>query len=735
MAQTKAKKHTVLHAIGRAFLTVFLILVITGCIVGTVFAIYILQYVNIDPGVDIRNIKLNYTSIIWATDANGENYELKRLHSEENRIWVDIDQMPVHLQKAAIAAEDKRFEYHHGVDWKRTIYSAINEVLHLSKRQGGSTITQQLIKNITKNDEVRVERKIKEIFSALNLEKEYTKSEILEAYLNTIHLGNNTNGVQAAANLYFGKDVSELTLAESASIIAITQYPVYYNPFSYPENNKERQLYILDEMVKAGFISQEERDAAAAEELHFQKQQYNETITATNSWYVDAVIEEVKDDLCAQYGYNSRSAMQKILSGGLQIYTVYDKNVQESLEKIFENDDEYIPKVYNKEQPQAAMAVLGYDGSILGLVGGRGTKDGSRSYNRATMSFRSPGSTIKPIGLYALAIDQNLVNWSTYFEDAPFLDLNDDGVPEWPVNYYSGQRYGSHMTIQKAIEVSCNTIAAKTCQMVGYNNVFDFLTQKLHFSQIQQNIVINGKVFTDNAIAPMSTGSLTKGVSVVEMAAAYAMFGNGGVYCTPHTYTVVYDASGNRLLTDKSNPQRVLSQDTASLMNKLLQSVVTGTNGSGKPARFTREIELAGKTGTTSNNKDLWYVGFTPEYTAAVWIGFDEQKVIRYGSPYPPPSLWGTAMKEIYSHIDDPKTTFSLSKNLVQLEYCTETGLIASSGCPTTAKGWYLTSRIPETCDHGSSWWGGGGSGNFNWDDPIYWGGSTRDSSISFPID
>ena len=363
--------------------------------------------------MDIRNIKLNYTSIIWATDANGENYELKRLHSEENRIWVDIDQMPVHLQEAAIAAEDKRFKYHHGVDWKRTIYSAINEVLHLSKRQGGSTITQQLIKNITKNDEVRVERKIKEIFSALNLEKEYTKPEILEAYLNTIHLGNNTNGVQAAANLYFGKDVSELTLAESASIIAITQYPVYYNPFSYPENNKERQLYILDEMVKAGFISQEERDAAAAEELHFQKQQYNETITATNSWYVDAVIEEVKDDLCAQYGYNSRSAMQKILSGGLQIYTVYDKNVQESLEKIFENDDEYIPKVYNKEQPQAAMAVLGYDGSILGLVGGRGTKDGSRSYNRATMSFRSPGSTIKPIGLYALAIDQNLVNWST----------------------------------------------------------------------------------------------------------------------------------------------------------------------------------------------------------------------------------------------------------------------------------------------------------------------------------
>lgn len=730
MAKAK-KKSQAAHLIGRGFLTIFLILVITACIVGTTFAIYILQYVNIDPGVDLRNIKLNYTSIIYATDDNGNEYELKRLHSNENRIWVGIEEMPDYLQKAAIAAEDKRFESHHGVDWKRTIYATVNEIFRFSKRQGGSTITQQLIKNITKEDEVRVERKIKEIFSALNLEKEYSKDEILEAYLNTIHLGNNTNGVQAAANLYFDKDVSDLTLAESASIIAITQYPVYYNPFSYPENNKERQEYILDEMVKAGFITQEERDAAAAEELVFQKQQYNETITSTNSWFVDAVFEEVVDDLCEEYGYSRSAAVNKLLSGGLQIHTTYNDNVQSSLEKIFENDDEYILKVNNKEQPQAAMAVLGYDGSILGLVGGRGEKDGSRSYNRATMAFRSPGSTIKPIGLYALAIEEGLVNWSTIMQDSPFLDLDNDGTPEWPINYYAENRYGTYLTIDKALQVSCNTIAAKVCQQVGYSKVFDFLTGKLKFSQITDSVVINGKVFTDNAISPMSLGSLTKGVSVVEMAAAYAVYGNGGIYCEPHTYTVVYDNDGNVLLENDGNPQRVISQDTAAVINKLLQSVAQ--NGTGKPSLFDSNIETCAKTGTTSDNKDLWCAGLTPEYAAAVWMGFDEQKRISYNSPYPPPALLGTAWKEIYKNIRNPKTEFNLSRNLVELSYCKDTGMLASYGCTNTAVGYYNAAHIPMECPlHGGGFWGGPGNGESDDpNNPIFWGSQ---SGISYPI-
>ena len=729
MAKTKKKQTSF---VGRCFLTIFLILLITACIVGTTFAIYILQYINVDHGVDIRNIKLNYTSVFYATDEYGNNYELERLHGEENRIWVGIEDMPDHLQKAAIAAEDKRYESHKGVDWKRTIGSTANELLRAVgfkvRRQGGSTITQQLIKNITKNDEVRIERKIKEIFSALNLEKEYSKDEILEAYLNTIHLGNNTNGVQAAANLYFGKDTKDLTLAESASIIAITQYPVYYNPFSYPENNKVRQEYILDEMVKAKFITQEERDAAAAEELHFQKQQYNEKITSTNSWFVDAVIEELADDLCYEYGYTRSAAINKILSGGLQVYTTYDKNVQTSLEKVFKNDDDYILKVNSKEQPQAAQAILGYDGSILGLVGGRGEKTESRSYNRATMAFRSPGSTIKPIGLYSLAIEKGLITYSTIMADEPFMDLDEDGTMEWPINYYTQYRYGTNMSIEKAIQVSCNTIAAKVCEQVGFTNVFDHLTNKLGFSKITSSTVIGGKVFTDNAISPMSLGSLTEGVSVVEMAAAYAIFGNGGIYYEPHTYTVVYDASGKVLLEKDGNPKRVISQDTASVMNKLLQSVATG--GTGTPARFSDEIEIAAKTGTTSDNKDLWCAGLTPDYVTAVWMGFDEQKYISYNSPYPPPALIGTSFKEIYKGVSNPKKTFDLSKGLLQLNYCKDTGQLASWGCSNTGVGYYTSANTPGECYlHGGGYWYPSYSdtpqGNGNAHDPnnpIFWG-------------
>lgn len=733
MARAK-KRNKPLSFIGRGIATIFLILLITACIVGTTFAIYILQFVNIDPGVDIRNIKLNYTSVIYATDQNGQSYELERLHGSENRIWVGIEEMPEHLQKAAIAAEDKRYEKHNGVDWKRTIGSTGNELLRLVgvkvRRQGGSTITQQLIKNLTGNDEVRVERKIKEIFSALNLEKQYSKDEILEAYLNTIHLGNNTNGVQAAANLYFGKDVSELTLAESASIIAITQYPVYYNPFSYPDNNKERQEYILSEMVKAEFITQEEADAAAAEELHFMKQQYNEKITSTNSWYVDTVIEEVADDLCYEYGYSRSAAINKILSGGLQIYTTYDKNVQTSLEKVFENDDDYILKVNNKEQPQAAQAVLGYDGSILGIVGGRGEKTESRSYNRATMAYRSPGSTIKPIGLYALAIEKGLITYSTIMADEPFMDLDEDGVMEWPINYYTQYRYGTSMTIEKAIQVSCNTIAAKVCDQIGFSTVFDHLTNRLGFSKITNGVVIGGKVFTDNAISPMSLGSLTQGVSVVEMAAAYAIFGNGGIYYEPHTYTTVYDASGNLLLEKDGNPKRVISQGTANVMNKLLQSVATG--GTGTPTRFSNEIEIAAKTGTTSDNKDLWCAGLTPEYVTAVWMGFDEQKYISYNSPYPPPALIGTVFGEIYKNKTNPKTTFDVNKDIVQLTYCKDTGMLAAYGCNNTATGYYSTAHTPQECSlHGGGYWSPGMSGNGDSNDPnnpLFWGNG-------YPID
>ncbi len=710
MATAKSKSPGMLK---KAIGTVLLVFLITACIVGTVFVMYILQFVDVDSGVNPRALKLDYTSIVYATDPEtGEDYELQRLFSGENRIWISIDEIPKHVQNAAIAAEDKRFKSHNGVDWRRTIFATVNEVLRFTdNRQGGSTITQQLIKNITKEDEVRVERKIKEIFSALNLEKEYSKDEILEAYLNTIHLGNNTNGIQAAANLYFDKDAKDLTLAEAASIIAITQYPVYYNPFSYPENNKDRQEYILSEMLKAGFISKEEHDAAVAEELVFQEEKYYETITATNSWFVDTVIEELVEDFGKEFGWSRSYAVQQILSGGYQIHTTYDKNVQPKLEEIYKNDSQYLPKVRNKEQPESSFAVLGYDGSIKGIVGGRGEKTGSRSYNRATMSLRSPGSTIKPIGLYTLAIQQGLINWSTIIADEAFLDMSpDNGIdePDWPINYYSG--YRGEMTVDRAIQLSCNTVAVKVCDQMTFGSVYDFLKTKLGLSTLVDRKVINGKVFTDNALAPMSLGSLTDGVSVLQMAAAYQIFGNGGIYCPPHSYTEVYDIEGNLFYTKEVTPERVITQEAASVMNLLLQNVVS--LGTGTPAKFSSTIATAGKTGTTSDNKDLWYVGLTPYYVGAVWMGFDEQKSISYNSPYPPPAIWKTVMKEVHEGFE-PKE-FSLSTKIVQMQYCLDTGLLAGYKCSDTAYGYYLPTAIPEQCNHGSGRPGSFGSGGWN---------------------
>lgn len=700
MASARAKKEKKPNLFLKGLGTIFLVFLITACIVGTAFVIYILKFVNVDSGVNPRKLKLDYTTIIYGTDAQtGEHFEIQRLYSGENRVWVGLSEIPDHVQKAAIAAEDKRYESHKGVDWRRTIFATLNEVLRFSdNRQGGSTITQQLIKNITKEDEVRVERKIKEIFSALNLEKQYSKDEILEAYLNTIHLGNNTNGVQAAANIYFDKDISEVSLAEAASIIAITQYPVYYNPFSYPENNKVRQEYILDEMLKAGFISKEECDAAKAEELVFQQEKYYETIAATNSWFVDTVIEELIDDFGEEFGWSRSYAVQQILSGGYRVYTTYDKNVQPKLEEIYKNDDDYLPKVKNREQPESAFVVLGYDGSIKGIVGGRGDKTDSRSYNRATMAVRSPGSTIKPIGLYTLGIQSGIINWSTIVEDEPFLDLTpDNGIdePDWPINYYDG--YRGAMTIDRAIQLSCNTVAVKVCDSVTFGSVYDFLTTKLGFTTLVESKVINNKVFTDNALSPMSLGSLTDGVTVLEMAAAYQIFGNGGLYCEPHSYTEVYDIEGDLFYQKVITPERVISHETASVMNLLLQNVVT--KGTGTPAYFSNSIDTAGKTGTTSNNKDLWYVGFTPYYVGSCWMGFDEQKSISYYSPYPPPAVWKTVMKSV--HEDLGEKHFNISKNIVSLPYCTETGLIASYGCPVTEVGYYLQSAIPEECNHG----------------------------------
>lgn len=680
--------------IGKVLATCFFIMVITGCIVGTVLAVNVLDYVDRDSNIDLRELQLNYTTILYATDSEtGETYELQRLQSADNSIWVDIEQIPEYMQKAAIAAEDARFMEHEGVDWKRTLGAFVNMFVKIyPTKQGGSTITQQLVKNVTGDDAVRVDRKVREIFTALNLEKEYSKQEILEAYLNVIPLGNGVKGVQAAANLYFGKDVSELSLAECASIIAITQYPELRNPFNNPEENKVRQEYILDEMLELGSITQAEHDAAVAEELNFLKEEYIEERSEVQSYFVDYVIDEVINDLMEQKGYEESYATQQLYTGGYRIYTTIDESIQKSVEESY-LDESTFPEVRNPEPPQSSFTIIDYNGAIKALVGGRGEKTGARVLNRCTGITRSNGSTMKPISVYGLAIENNLVTWSTMIDATRHTYTEyDNWNPVNYDNYYGGE--DGYVTTAEAIRRSTNTAAVYVCNQLGPRTCFDFLKNKLDMYSLVDSRGENGKIYTDITLSAMSLGSLTDGISPLELAGAYQIYGNGGLFTPTHSYTKVLDSEGNVVLENKETPTRVLSEETAVIVNKMMQGVVTGANGTGYNARLDG-VTVAGKTGTTTDDKDQWFVGLTPEYVGVVWMGYDIQQEIHY-SVYPPPIVWKNVMSKIYENRSSG--SFPESTKVVAREFCTVSGDIATENCPSTETGYYKASNIPGTC-------------------------------------
>ena len=684
--------------LGKAILTVMAVGIFTGCIVATALGVYVMKFVDPDDSVDLSRLPLNFTTILYVNDPeSGEPTEWQRLYGLENRIWIDFDQMPDHLQQAFIAVEDERFPTHHGVDWKRTAAATVNYILPGvlgSGSFGGSTITQQLIKNITGDDEVRIERKVQEIFRALNLEKKYSKEQILEAYLNTIHLGNNTNGVQAAANLYFNKDAKDLTAAESAAIAAITKYPTYYNPFLHPDNNKERQEYVLRKMHDLGYLTDQEYQDSLKEELKFSEEQAKKQATfEVNNWFIDQVIEDVINDLVEQKGYQYSYAESQIYRGGYRIYTTMDVDIQNYLEQVYLDEGEIFPTQKGEVQPQSAMIIMDYSGNIVGIVGGRGEKTQNRVLNRATMSKRQPGSTMKPMGVYGPAIEYNLINWSTILPDEP-LDMTEGGrTYKWPVNYYGF--YRGNMTVDEALQRSTNTVAVRVGMMVGPTNSFEFLVSKLGITSVVREKEINGQMFSDAAIAPMSLGAVTEGITLREMAGAYQVYGNGGLYNKPRTYTKVLDSEGNVVLENKSTPLRAVSEETACVMNKLLQRVVKGPYGSGAQSRFGN-WELAGKTGTTSDNKDHWYVGLTPHYVGVVWWGYDIPEELIYYNIHPPMRAWRTVMSGIHESL--PEKAFPVSGNVVQKTYCTQSGLLASPFCTSTGTGWYKQGGLPSYC-------------------------------------
>ncbi|MBQ6896020.1 MAG: penicillin-binding protein [Oscillospiraceae bacterium] len=696
------------------------VLVCLGVMVGSVAAVWLASYLvdatkEDDRFLNLNDVKLAYTTILYAEDPEnpGQYIEYHRLRNDtENRVWVDLDKIPQDVIDAFIAIEDKDFYKHNGINIKRTIAAAINEYTPIklfSSRQGASTITQQLVKNLTEDMDVEglggLFRKLREIFRAWTLEKNYSKDMILEAYLNTLRLSGQLGGVQAGANVYFDKDISDVTLAQAASIAAITNAPTYYSPIANPDNNVERRDYILYLMLENEMITQAEYDEAIAEELVVVTDHETVASSDVTSYFTDMVINQVIEDLQTELDMTAGEATSYLYSGGLRIYTTVNPIIQTAMEEEFTTDgDTFGGKNYKEAvvkddatgedviiYPQAAMAVIDYDGKVVGVVGGLGEKTADRSLNRAVDSVRPVGSTMKPIGAYAPAIDMGYINYSSGLPDMPFKKIKDPETGEerdWPRNYVGEGIYEEiNIPVVHAIERSLNTIAVWTVDMLGPENAYDFLTNTLNISTLVPADIDHG---------PMALGSLSYGISPLEMAAAYAMFGNGGVYTTPYCYTTVETAQGDVILEKQVTTVQAISEDTAYIMNRALRQVIVGSRGTAANVGGPSRMESVGKTGTTSDDMDHWFIGLTPYYCSAGWWGYDEQIPLSVNYAKHPPTLaWKNVMN--IAQADLEYKNFPTSDGVITLNYCKDTGDLATESCPNQGTGYYTEDNKPAT--------------------------------------
>ncbi len=701
-------------ALGRAFAIMVFIGIITGSIVVSVMALYVFNALEDAPIVDLSNVEvnLNNTSYIYVTDPDTqEQTVVKELYSGQNREWVSYSEIPQTLIDVTVAAEDKRFREHHGVDWLRTIRSTLGYFGGSSRIQGGSTITQQVIKNLTGNDEVTPERKVQEIFTALKLEKNYSKEQILETYLNVAFFSNQCYGIQSASKLYFNKDISELNVAEAATLIAITNAPTRYNPLrenpnedygwgTGMEENKERRDYILGEMLDAGMLTQSEYEEWINYEVQLapreEVQSTSDGLTALTDWHTDQVIEDVITDLQEEYNYTRAYATNMVYSGGYRIYSTMDPDIQQSLEDSYANPDTF-PALNNSEYPETAAIVIAPDGSVKGMIGGN-EKTSNRLFNRATQSQRHPGSTMKPISAYLNAFERDLITWSTTFVDEP-LTLTENGETfEWPVNYTNNYTH-EPMTVQYAVQQSINTVPAQIVNILTPQVCYDTLKNKFQISTLQEADA--------TSLSAMALGGMTTGMTLEELVGCYQIFVTGGMYVKPYTYTHVTDMEGNVILEKDTTQVRVISEETATVLNRLLQTVVSRGTGAQANIQNQTGIVTAGKTGSSTgvkyvngvqvdiDNPDLWFIGFTPYYIGGVWMGYDIQEEIYY-STYPTPILWKNLMLPIHEGLE--AADFTYSENVQALQYCTESGDLATENCPSTATGWYKETYIPSSC-------------------------------------
>ena len=706
---------------GRVIGTILLVFVLTAAIFAGIFSAYINSSMRgrVEVYLDEFETKVS-TELYYQEPSSGEwtMYHTLFLDSE-NRIWADLDQIPKDLQKAVVAIEDKRFYTHKGVDWHGTA-RAIFSTIFGGSVQGGSTITQQLVKNVTGDNQNTVKRKVMEIYRAREMEKRYEKDEILEAYLNEVYFGYSCYGVVTASLKYFNKDVSELSLAECASLIAITNNPSLYDPLQTDwglENNRTRQLLVLGAMLEQGKIDQAAYDAAKEENVVFsngytilggrvdvdtdkkddtdadggdeQPEDETKTATSSQSYFTDAVIEDVAAALVEKYGLTDSTnpvtgkvttafeqGVNMVYGKGYKIYTTQNPEYQKIAEEVC-TDTSNLPytSTYTNsygeketEQLQVGMTIVDpYTGYVVAMVGGAGAKEGARVWNWAT-SARQCGSAIKPISVYAPALDDGTINGASSIDDYPVMVLNGSVYPK-----NANGRYKGLTPLHTAIARSTNTCAVRVVQEYGTSRSYDFMTNKLGFTTLTSQDA--------QQVGNMGLGGLDRGVTTEEMAAAFAAFANEGIYTAPRTFIRVEDADGNVILENEAKASVAMKDTTAALMNSLLQEVVNG--GTGYEGRISG-MHVAGKTGTTNNDQDRYFVGYTPYYSCAVWVGYvHNQRIIASGNPAA--SMWQKVMSRIHADLAD-KDFFSCS-GLTYVKVCADSGLLATDNCAEDCRG------------------------------------------------
>ncbi len=682
------------RAFGKIAITLVLVGIITVSLVVGAVGIYVTGFVDDEIEFDLNNLQLAYTSLVYAKDDDGKWMEVADLHGGENRVWKDYTEFSPYLADAIVSLEDKRFYDHEGVDWKRTFGALVNTVINIyGQREGGSSITQQLVKNLTKDDEISAARKVQEIMRARKVEADYTKSTILECYINTVHFGNGCDGIETASYYYFGKDAADLSLLECASLAATIQTPNTKNPIDGPEANKKRRETCLSLMLEEEYITQEEYDAAMKEELklvdHSQKAEEDkqeEEEKQINSYFIDTLIEDVIADLMVAKECTYSEAESMIYSGGYRIYSSLQPSVQEALEETFENEENF-PKNSEGIRAQSAQTIMDYTGHIVAIAGGIGEKTSDRSLNRAYQSTRQPGSSIKPLAVYAPGIEYNMLTYSSQIYDF-HVKLPGGGY------YPKAAGSGNYVTTQKAIQSSLNSPAVRVCNQLSPAKSFEFLKKRFGITTIVESEKNEeGKVISDINLSAMALGGMAHGVTVTEMTAAYATFGNLGMYYEPSTYYAVYDTFGNLVLKHQETGAQVITPATANVMNRLMQTVVSGGTGGAASTGWP----TFGKTGTTDNKHDCWFAGGNPYYVSVVWCGYDTDHDLP-GGANPTPTIWKKTMKNVMENKE--RCDFNQAGDVVKYSYCKESGGIATSDCPETADGYYKKNYAPRCTIH-----------------------------------